>query len=139
MFVFPLIGFQIYIPEEARCMSLNEDDFAVATACDTNDVKQRWSWENDHQLKNENSSKCLDVNEGILENWTKLRVSICDHLSLTQRWKCSQNIVRVDGTILNMNYGNAEGGGYVVLYEGTGRYSQWKIFGTAANVCAAKP
>ncbi len=134
-----VIGFQIYIPEEARCMSPNEDDFVVAISCDTNDVKQRWYWENDHQLKNENSSKCLDVNEGIRENWTKLRVSICDHLSLTQKWKCSQDLVQVSGTILNMNYGNNDGAGYVVLFDGTGVNSQWKIFGTTANICAAKP
>ena len=137
MFVF-LLGFQIYIPKFARCVSL-KDDFVVAKSCDTNDAKQRWSWENEHQLKNENSRKCLDVNEGILENWTKLRVSICDHLSLTQKWKCSQDLVQVNGTILNMNYGNTASGEYVILFDGTGTYSQWKIFGTTANICAAKP
>ena len=116
-----------------------KDDFVVGRSCDTNDVKQRWSWKNDHQLKNEISRKCLDVNEGKLESETKLRVSICDHLSLSQIWNCTQDLVHVSGTNLNMNHGNVGDDEYVVLFGGTGANSQWKIFGTTANICAAKP
>lgn len=100
------------------------------------DAKQRWTWINKNQIKNQNTNKCLDVG-GEVKDWTKLRLSLCDHHIPSQRWSCDQDLVHVIGTNLNMNYGNLVGS-EIVLYHGTREYSQWKIFGTSANLCEAK-
>jgi hypothetical protein len=126
----------MYNEDRRTCVGV-KDDFVVGSSCNTSDPFQHWSWENDFQLKNKMCGKCIDVVDGALQSWKKLRLSVCDHLFVGQNWKCIENLVHVTGTNLYMNFGNANQ--YVILFHGDGLWSQWKIFGMNANICAAKP
>ena len=59
----------------------------------------------------------------------------CDPGNANQKWSCSENLIRLNNTILNLNYGNYQGAGRVVLFKGTGAWSKWTVFGEDENVC----
>ena len=130
------LEFQIYNLRHDICVSVNVNDI-IAKSCDINDVNQRWVWTNKKQLRNVKSGTCLEVN-GDVKKLTRLRVFACNYLSPSQLWECSQDLVHVSGSNLNMNYGN-EDKPHVLLYTGTGTFSQWKIFGTSTSICDRKP
>ena len=117
-------------------MSVSVND-VIGKTCNIKDVSQLWVWINNKQLRNVKSGTCLDVN-GAVKDWTRLSVSACDHLSTSQLSSCNQDLVFVNGTNLNMNYGNFDIP-RVVLFHGNGTYGQWKIFGTSAGICERKP
>jgi hypothetical protein len=48
---------------------------------------------------------------------------------------CVNETIRLNGTILNVNYGNPRGGDNVVLYDGTRRWSKWKVYEEDVRVC----
>ena len=130
------LEFQIYNRRHDICVSLNVND-VIAKSCDINSVNQRWVWTNKKQLRNVKSGTCLEVT-GNVKDWTRLRVSTCNYLSTRQLWECSQGLVYLSGTNLNMNYGH-EDKPHVLLYTGAGAYSQWKIFGTSTSICEHIP
>ena len=104
--------------------------------CDTADASQRWSWINGNQLRNKNSSKCLDVN-GKIEKGTVVRVSDCNKLVPGQLWSCSEGFIQVGETTLRLNLG-AKSQHRVSLGNNDGPWNVWEIFGTTKNICAAQ-
>jgi hypothetical protein len=54
-------------------------------------------------------------------------------------WVCVNDLVRLNCTILNVNYGNAKGRDNVVLYQETFQLSKWKVYGENVRVCEKRP
>ena len=64
-----------------------------------------------------------------------MEVVTCDRQKVRQIWTCADHMLRPTGTSLNLNFGNVEGGDYVVVFQGTGPWSKWQVFGEANNIC----
>jgi hypothetical protein len=96
---------------------------------------QRWRWTQYDQLQSIFNQTCLSVRETPV-NWVRVELSTCDRNDTYQVWACVDDLVRLKGIVLNLNYGNPQGTDNVVLFEGIGSWSRWKVYGE--DVCVWK-
>ena len=126
-------GFLIYNIAQDNCISI-ENENITARSCKPIIDNQRWRWTQYNQLQNVLNQTCLSVRETPV-NWVRLKLSTCNRHDKYQVWVCVNDFVRLNGTILNVNYGNPQGGGNVVLYEGILGWSKWRVYGEDVRVC----
>jgi hypothetical protein len=98
---------------------------------------QRWRWTQYDQLQSIFNQTCLSVRETPV-NWVRVKLSTCDPHDTYQVWTCVDDFVRLKGTVLNLNYGNSQGRDNVVLFDGIGSWSMWKVYGEDVHVCVWK-
>jgi C-type mannose receptor len=127
-------GFLIYSAAHNKCISIIGNEIITARPCDLKSANQMWRWTQCDQLQNSFSQTCLSAPETPV-NWDRLKLSTCDCHDNHQVWACTDDFVRLNGTILNVNYGNSRGGDSVVLFQGTGTWSKWKVYGEDLRVC----
>ncbi|CAB3980198.1 macrophage mannose receptor 1-like [Paramuricea clavata] len=127
-------GFLIYSAAHNKCISIIGNDIITARTCDQISANQMWRWTACDQLQNSFSQTCLSAPETPV-NWDRLKLSTCDCHDNHQVWACTDDFIRLHGTILNVNYGNRRGGDRVVLFQGTGSWSNWKVYGEDLRVC----
>jgi hypothetical protein len=96
---------------------------------------QGWRWTQYDQLQNIFSQTCLSAPETTLK-WDGVKLSTCDRHDTYQVWTCVDDVVRLKGTILNLN---CRGSMKVVLHDGIGSWSQWKVYGEDVRVCEKRP
>ena len=74
----------------ALCMSADGTETAAKlVACSTSDVKQKWTFLESHQLRNQNLGRCLELNDA-----TKaITLAACVKTRLNQRWRATTNTV----------------------------------------------
>ena len=126
-------GFLIYNIAHDKCISI-ENENITAKSCKPIIDNQRWRWTQYNQLQNILDQTCLGVRETPV-NWVRLKLSTCNRHDKYQVWVCVNDLVRLNGTILNLNYGNAKGRGNVVLYQGIKMWSKWRVYGEDVRVC----
>ena len=130
-------GFLIHQAEKNKCISI-ENEMITAKSCNPLTDNQRWRWTQYNQLQNILNQTCLSVRETPV-NWVRLKLSTCNRHDKYQVWVCVNDLVRLNGTILNVNYGNAKGRDNVVLYQETFQLSKWKVYGENVRVCEKRP
>lgn len=84
------------------------------------------------------TGECLTNPEDAVK-WDKPRLETCDASDEKQIWTCSRQLIRVNGTILNLNFGSSQPGDVddVVLSEDGDPSSFWTLFiGVGENICA---
>jgi C-type mannose receptor len=104
--------------------------------CNPMTDNQKWRWTQHNQLQSIFNQACLGAPESPA-NFNRVKLFACDPNKKYQVWVCVDDFVRLNGTILNLNYGNVND--TVVLYDGTGRWSEWKVFGEDLLVCDKRP
>ena len=98
---------------------------------------QRWRWTQYNQLQSIFNQTCLSVRERPV-NRVRVKLSTFDRHDTYQVWACVDDLVRLKGTVLNLNYGNDQRGDNVVLFDGIGSWSMWKVYGEDVCVCVKK-
>ncbi|CAB3995547.1 macrophage mannose receptor 1, partial [Paramuricea clavata] len=129
--------FLIYNKAHDKCISI-ENEGITARPCNRMTDNQKWRWTQYEQLQNILNQTCLTASKTAV-NWDHLKLSMCDRHDTYQVWTCEDDFVRLNGTILNLNYGNVQGGDNVVLYKGNGSWSMWKVHGEDVRVCEKRP
>ena len=135
-------GFLIYNIAQDKCISI-ENENITARSCKPIIDNQRWRWTQYNQLQNILNQTCLSVRETPV-NWVRLKLSTCNRHDKYQVWVCVNDLVRLNGTILNvgLNYGNTKGRDNVVLYQETiqlSKWSKWRVYGENVRVCEKRP
>ena len=84
------------------------------------------------------TGECLTNPENAV-TWDKPRLETCDASDEKQIWTCSRQLIRVNGTILNLNFGSSHPGDVddVVLSGADEPLSYWSLFGEdlGENIC----
>ncbi|CAB4037427.1 macrophage mannose receptor 1, partial [Paramuricea clavata] len=133
----PAKEFLIYNKDHNKCISI-ENERIAARSCNPMTDNQRWLWTQYDQLQSIFNQTCLSVRETPV-NWVRVKLSTCDRHDTYQVWACVDDLVRLKGTVLNLNYGNDHGGDNVVLYNGDGSWCMWKVYGEDVRVCEKRP
>ncbi|CAB4009737.1 Hypothetical predicted protein [Paramuricea clavata] len=120
-----------------KCISIEYERIA-ARPCNPMTDNQRWRWTQYDQLQSIFNQTCLSLRETPV-NWVRVKLSTCDRHDTYQVWACVDDLVRLKGTVLNLNYGNNNGGDNVVLYNGDGSWCMWKVYGEDVRVCEKQP
>ena len=129
--------FLIYNKEHNKCISI-ENEIITARPCNPMTDNQKLRWTQYDQLQNIFNQTCLSAPE-TAGNWDLVKLSTCDRHDKYQVWTCVGDFVRLNGTLLNLNYGNHQGGDNVVLYNGKGLWSIWTVYGEDVHVCEKRP
>ncbi len=126
--------FLIYNADLDKCVTV-EGSVVTGRSCDLSSSGKVWRWTPFGQIQNIFSLKCLSAPDKP-RNWARVELIACNRENLTQIWTCADKLFRPNGLILNLNFGNVQGGDYVVLFQGTGPWSKWQVFGEQKNICS---
>lgn len=135
-FQFAAEQFLIYNPFSKKCITVITGPILNGEECDETSPNQQWYWTTAKQLRNVLTGECLSIPEDAV-NWDKPHLGTCDASDRKQIWTCFEELVRVEGETLNLNYGNTKPGykDRVALFDGTGSWSQWTLYGRTKNIC----
>lgn len=128
--------FLIYNADHDKCITVDGSS-VTATSCDPAFQKQMWHWTPYGQLQNNGSKECL-TSPDQPQDWAQVKLMSCNPDNSNQKWSCAGNFLRLNNSVLNLNFGNIQGGDRVVLFRGTGVWSEWKVFGEEENVCVKR-
>ena len=126
--------FMIYSSAHNKCISIDGLSKVTARTCALASPNRMWKWTKYGQLQNIFTLGCLTAPDPPVD-WGRVELAVCDKNDGLQMWSCSDDFVRLADTTLNLNFGNFQGGDYVVLFQGTGGWSKWKLFGKEKSIC----
>ena len=126
--------FMIHNSAHNKCISIDGLSKVTARTCALVSPNKLWKWTKYGQLQNKFTLGCLTAPDPPVD-WGRVKLSFCNKNNGHQIWSCSENFVRLANTTLNLNFGNVQGGDYVVLFRGTGDWSKWKLFGEDMRIC----
>ncbi|XP_028409325.1 uncharacterized protein LOC114531928 isoform X2 [Dendronephthya gigantea] len=125
-----------------NCLVPYFDAVSVTTAdtCDLNNTNQHWIWTKHGQLLNVYTLKCLQTSNIPVFKWyPKVRLTKCNASDSRQVWTCLKEKGLVRLRYLKqpryLNYGNVLF--YVIVFRGTGIFSQWKRYSTKQPLCSS--
>ncbi|XP_032939591.1 macrophage mannose receptor 1-like [Catharus ustulatus] len=130
-------SFLLYNQHHSGCVEAS-GSFLTVTACAPSSPAQLFQWLPGGRLRHLATGLCVGVSEATPGILVMLRP--CRENSELQRWKCGQGALlalaaTVAGTALHFNFGH-EVRRRVVLYEGSGNWSRWLVYGTKRDVCS---
>ncbi|XP_063777609.1 macrophage mannose receptor 1-like [Pseudophryne corroboree] len=121
--------FLIYNEEHQKCIEGENSILSVAT-CEEKNNAQKFRWISENQLINVGSTLCLAATAK--KDMALVTLYQCDGASELQKWECQNDTMfGIQGENLHLDYGNKK----VILYNGSGYWSRWKIFGTPDDLC----
>ena len=124
----------IYNSAHDKCISIDGLSKVTARTCASTSPNRMWKWTIYGQLQSIFKLGCLTAPDPAVD-WGRVELADCDKNNGRQIWSCLEDFVRLAGTTLNLNFGNVQGGDYLVLYQGTGSWSKWKLFGKEKSIC----
>ncbi|XP_063777611.1 macrophage mannose receptor 1-like [Pseudophryne corroboree] len=121
--------FLIYSEEHQKCIEGQNSILSVAT-CNEKSNTQKFRWISEHQLINVESTLCLAATAK--KDMALVTLYQCDGASEFQKWECQNDTMfGIQGENLHLDYGDKK----VILYNGSGYWSRWIIFGTSDDLC----
>nr|XP_033778989.1 macrophage mannose receptor 1-like isoform X2 [Geotrypetes seraphini] len=126
--------FLIYNEDHNRCVAVEHPDAVKTMPCDPHNSTQQFQWLSKGRLLHVALKLCL----GVLDksSWQALQLHPCKAGSDLQQWECQDDkLFAMKGSELYFNYGNNERD-VVILYNGTGPWSRWVIYGSRDDLCS---
>uniref|UniRef100_A0A8C9W2K6 Mannose receptor C-type 1 n=1 Tax=Scleropages formosus TaxID=113540 RepID=A0A8C9W2K6_SCLFO len=132
--LLPLSSFLIYNVEHNECVTVRTADAVEAEPCDPSKEEQRFRWVSEKRLLSISHKLCLGAQS--VKDWVKVLLFPCDEKSEVQHWECKNDtLFGLQGVELHLNYGNFDEKN-IMVYQGSGSFSRWQIYGTQENLCS---
>ncbi|KAM6451461.1 macrophage mannose receptor 1-like isoform 1-T1 [Liasis olivaceus] len=126
--------FLIYNEDHKVCVHAQSANYVTTAACSHETEAQEFKWVSRYQLMSVSLKLCFGVASKI--DWTPVQLYPCDSASSLQKWECKNDtLFAIHEANLFFNYGN-KNEKRIMLYQGSGLWSRWKVFGTRDDLCS---
>uniref|UniRef100_A0AAR2LBX1 Macrophage mannose receptor 1 n=1 Tax=Pygocentrus nattereri TaxID=42514 RepID=A0AAR2LBX1_PYGNA len=127
-------AFLIYNEAHNKCVKVVNPNSAQAADCDPSSDAQRFRWISSSRILSISHKLCLGAQD--LKEWVRVIVLPCKERSPMQTWECkNETLLGLKDQPLHFNYGNRHEPN-IVMYQGTGSWSRWQIYGTKDDLCS---
>ncbi|XP_048066136.1 macrophage mannose receptor 1-like [Megalobrama amblycephala] len=127
--------FLIYNEDQNKCVYAVSATEVQNVPCDASFKAQRFQWISSSQIISLAFNLCLGAEK--FEDWATIILLPCNELSPVQTWECkNETLFGLKNKPLHLNYGYKEDKTNMVLFNGTGPFSRWLIYGTKENLCS---
>ncbi|KAL6490387.1 hypothetical protein MHYP_G00007320 [Metynnis hypsauchen] len=127
-------AFLIYNEAHNKCVKVVNPNSAQAADCDPSSEAQRFRWISSSRILSISHKLCLGAQD--LKEWVRVIVLPCKERSPMQTWECkNETLLGLKDQPLHFNYGNRHEPN-IVMYQGTGSWSRWQIYGTKDDLCS---
>ncbi|XP_070582573.1 macrophage mannose receptor 1-like [Erythrolamprus reginae] len=126
--------FLIYNEEHNVCVYVQAANYVTVAGCSYETEAQKFKWISRYQVMSVSKKLCLGV--ASKNDWTPVQLYPCDSTSSLQKWECKNDtLFAIQNASLHFNYGNRDEK-RIMLYQGSGSWSKWKVHGTKDDLCS---
>ncbi|KAM9839148.1 macrophage mannose receptor 1 [Aulostomus maculatus] len=127
-------SFLIYNENHNKCVKVESPTSITVAPCDLLAKAQQFRWASESRLLSLSLNLCLGATE--IKDWVKVILYECDESSELQHWQCKNDtLFGLKGKDLHFNWGNRNERN-IMIYQGSGLWSRWRIFGTRRDICS---
>lgn len=127
-------AFLIYNENHNKCIKVESATSVTVAACDPHAKQQQFRWASESRILSLHLKLCLAATE--IKDWVKVVLFECDEKSDLQHWQCkNETLFGLKNEDLHLNWGNRNERN-IMIYEGSGLWSRWRIYGTRGDLCS---
>ncbi|KAJ8010370.1 hypothetical protein DPEC_G00074360 [Dallia pectoralis] len=127
-------SFLIYNLDHNKCVLAVSASEVTVAPCNPSSPAQQFRWASEFRLLSISLKLCMGAQE--LKDWVKVLLFPCDEKSKLQHWQCkNETLFGLKDKELHFNYGNRNEKN-VMIYQGSGTWSRWNIYGTQKDLCS---
>ncbi|XP_071381660.1 macrophage mannose receptor 1 [Centroberyx affinis] len=127
-------SFLIYNENHNKCVKAESATSLTVAPCDPHAKQQQFRWASNSRLLSLSLKLCLGAVE--IKDFVKVLLFPCDENSELQQWQCkNETLFGLKDRDLHFNWGNRNERN-IVIYQGSGLWSRWRIYGTRNDICS---
>uniref|UniRef100_A0A7N6A7T8 Macrophage mannose receptor 1 n=1 Tax=Anabas testudineus TaxID=64144 RepID=A0A7N6A7T8_ANATE len=127
-------SFLIFNENHNKCIKVESATSVTVAPCDPRAKQQQFRWASQSRLLSLSLKLCLGATE--IKDWVKVILYECDEKSDLQHWQCkNETLFGLKDQDLHLNWGNRNERN-IMIYQGSGLWSRWRIFGTLGDLCS---
>uniref|UniRef100_A0A667Y143 Mannose receptor C-type 1 n=1 Tax=Myripristis murdjan TaxID=586833 RepID=A0A667Y143_9TELE len=127
-------SFVIYNENHNKCIRVESASSVTVARCDPHAEDQKFRWASQSRLLSLSLKLCLGAAE--IKDWVKVLLFPCDEKNELQHWQCkNETLFGLKDRDLHLNWGNRNERS-VMIYQGSGLWSRWRIYGTRHDLCS---
>ncbi|KAA0723849.1 Macrophage mannose receptor 1 [Triplophysa tibetana] len=127
-------SFLIHNKDQNKCVNVVNANVVEKAECDVSSDAQRFRWVSSSRIISVSFKLCLGAQD--IKNWVKMILLPCKEHSPLQTWECkNETLFGLKDQLLHLNYGN-RGESNMMLFNRTGIWSRWQIYGSEDNLCS---
>ncbi|XP_034428557.1 macrophage mannose receptor 1 isoform X2 [Hippoglossus hippoglossus] len=127
-------SFLIFNENHNKCIRVESATSVTIATCDPHDKQQQFRWASKSRLLSLSLKLCLGATD--IKEWVKVLLFECDESSDLQHWQCkNETLFGLKDQDLHLNWGHRNERN-ILIYQGSGLWSRWRIFGTRGDICS---
>uniref|UniRef100_UPI0037E8EC41 macrophage mannose receptor 1 n=1 Tax=Semicossyphus pulcher TaxID=241346 RepID=UPI0037E8EC41 len=127
-------SFLIFNENHNKCIKVERANSVTVAPCNPHAKEQQFRWASESRILSLSLKLCLGATA--IKDWVKVILFECDESNNLQHWQCkNETLFGLKDQDLHLNWGNHNERS-VMIYQGSGLWSRWRIFGTRGDLCS---